>query len=214
MLKLISYFRTIKKSYQSKFSGKITVSYSKGKKKLLSKNTVYSFGELEALLSIGLQRLPNHNYESILVLGLGAGSVIPKLRRSKSTQITGVELDPVIIQIAIEEFKMNQFEALNIVQADAFNFVEQLADNNAQYDLVIIDLFINKQLADGCLEQDFWLKLHQLLKPEAQVLFNAGVLENDLRLAQKRFNSLKDRFQVKHYEKVMQQNDLYILEKK
>lgn len=71
-----------------------------------SKNTSYSYGNLQRVWDKALQEIPMSNTENILILGMGGGSSIELLRKKYGYhgKITAVELDPVIVQIADEEF--------------------------------------------------------------------------------------------------------------
>jgi spermidine synthase len=61
----------------------------------------------------------------ILILGVGGGSVIKTLvdEIKFKGSITGVEIDPEIINIANTYFKLDEIKNLTIVIDDAFEFV-------------------------------------------------------------------------------------------
>ena len=83
--------------------------------------------------------------ESILVLGVAGGSVIKTLvdEIKFKGKITGVEIDPAIIEVANTYFQLNQISNLSIVIDDAFEFVLKTKET---YDLIIIDIFQDTEM--------------------------------------------------------------------
>ena len=87
---------------RSKYSGILEINYVDGQKVLDSKNTSYSYGNLQKVWELTLDQIPFRGIERILILGMGGGSSIELLRdKFKFTgKIGAVEIDPVIIDIA------------------------------------------------------------------------------------------------------------------
>src|SRR5688572_9036624 len=138
--KIVSYLMPIrifkKKSARSKI---IEVTWSNGELVLDSENTNYSYGSLQRILryglrNIGYQNILNMNH--ILLLGVAGGSVIKTLvdEIEYKGKITGVEIDPDMIQIANEYFNLNKIKQLDIITDDAFEFVLKTKE---KYDLII-----------------------------------------------------------------------------
>jgi spermidine synthase len=143
-----------------------------GKKVLDSKHTNYSFGGLQKVLKRALELLPfNPNTEKILLLGLGAGSVLETIRKqhSKTAHITGVEIDEVIVNIAKEEFGIYNNHCTKIVILDAFEFMQV---NTTRYNLIIIDLFIVDTIPDPALASPFLNQVTDAIEPGGQLIFN------------------------------------------
>ena len=93
-----------------------------------SKSTNYSYGSLQRILRkglkyIGFERI--RNFESILILGVAGGSVIRTLTDEIKFKgkITGVEIDPNVVDIANKYFKLDTIPNLEIVIDDAFEYV-------------------------------------------------------------------------------------------
>jgi spermidine synthase len=88
--------------------------------------------------------LPSFFYDSdtlqrILLLGVGGGSVIHHLQQFHAPlEITGIELNPVHIDIAQKYFKINDSLA-TIVESDAVVWLEKY--NGPKFDIIIDDLF-------------------------------------------------------------------------
>src|SRR5690606_27955279 len=124
MAKLLSYLYPITKKIQSEFSGLVEITWYNGKKHLNTKNANYSYGSLQRILKFGLEHLDLNKINSVLLLGLGGGSVVQTLRNdySYSKPITAVDIDPVIIDIARNEFQLEEDGHLKIVCADALDF--------------------------------------------------------------------------------------------
>jgi len=160
------------KNYSSSYSGELYIRYFLGKKVLDSKHTNYSFGGLQKVLKRALELLPfNPNTEKILLLGLGAGSVLETIRKqhSKTAHITGVEIDEVIVNIAKEEFGIYNNHCTKIVILDAFEFMQV---NTTRYNLIIIDLFIVDTIPDPALASPFLNQVTDAIEPGGQLIFN------------------------------------------
>jgi len=160
------------KNYSSPYSGELYIRYFLGKKVLDCKHTNYSFGGLQKVLKRALELLPfNPDTKKILILGLGAGSVVATIRKqhSKTAHVTGVEIDATILQIAREEFGIVENSLTKLVQEDAIVF---MANNADRYDLIIIDLFIVDTIPEAALEAPFLKQLVTALEPGGYVVFN------------------------------------------
>lgn len=124
---LLSYIYPVAKKIKSDKNGTLEITWLNGKKHLNSKNANYSYGSLQRILKFGLEKIDLSKINSVLLLGLGGGSVIETLRKDFDYQkhITAIEIDPVIIDLAKEEFQLKIFENLDIICDDALHFVEK-----------------------------------------------------------------------------------------
>lgn len=165
-----------KKSARSKI---IEVTWANGELVLDSENTNYSYGSLQRILRYGLR---NIGYETILkmdhilLLGVAGGSVVKTLvdEIDYKHKITGVEIDPDMIQIANEYFNLNQIKQLEVVIDDAFEFVLKTKD---RYNLIIIDIFEDTNMPNFLFEKFFVDRICTLLKDNGYVLFNTMILD-------------------------------------
>lgn len=127
---------------ESPINGHMEVNLVDGRMTLDTQNSNYSYGSLQLILHYGLEKigLSNHTHK-IMLLGLGGGSVIQTIREDFKCQayIEAVDIDPVIIEMAVDDFKINRFENIKIIQADAYEYVMNSSD---LFDLIIVDLFI------------------------------------------------------------------------
>lgn len=179
MKKLFSYVWPVTRHINSSANGIVEITWYNGKKLLDSQNANYSYGALQTLLTYGLSETDINPDTNILLLGLGGGSIIAPLREQFNCtgKITAVELDPVMIDIAEEEFDIAPSRNLEIVCMNALSYVKKC---NTRFGLIIVDVFIDTQVPPKFYELEFWEDVLMLLKPGGSILFNVGInLEND-----------------------------------
>jgi spermidine synthase len=143
-----------------------------GKKSLDIGGANYSYGSLQKVLKKALQALPfNEHHQNILVLGMGAGSIVDTIRNDflSNAAITLVEIDQVIINIAEKEFGIRDFTNIQIIAQDAAQFV---AETNLQYDLVVVDVFIGDRIPEKFSETEFVKQLAGIIEKKGQLIFN------------------------------------------
>jgi len=157
---------------RSKFSGVLEINYVDGEKVLNSKNTSYSYGNLQKVWEKTLQKISFLNVERILILGMGGGSSIHLLRHEfkYKGKIVAIEIDPVIIAIAKNEFDVVEDSNLRIECIDAAAYVKK---RTWLYDLILIDIFIDDKIPVKFLAREFWKDLSKKCAPSGQILFNA-----------------------------------------
>ncbi len=133
----------------------------------------YSFGSLHEVFRDAFQQL-NPDYEqlnNVLILGFGAGSVAWILQKENRCpcHITGVEIDEKVIALANKYFQLSNLENLNIHISDASDF---LSEKTRQYDLIVVDLFLDHRTPERFLTAGFLKDLHVHLQPQGIILFN------------------------------------------
>jgi len=216
--KIFSYLIPIKifkkKSARSKM---IEVTWANGELVLDSENTNYSYGSLQRILRYGLR---NIGYEKvlkmdhILLLGVAGGSVIKTLvdEIDYKGKITGVEIDPDMIQIANQYFNLDQIKQLEIVIDDAFEFVLKTKD---KYDLIIIDVFEDIKMPNFLFEGFFRDRVFSLLKEQGFVLFNTMILDEAHNVRNRKYISEINTklFSSKMLPRIEVHNELIIIEK-
>lgn len=210
MKRLLSYIYPVTKIIDSKFSGQLEVTWYKGKKHLNSENANYSYGALQRILKFGLHKIELAKVDSVLLLGLGGGSVIQTLRNdfNYSKHIEAVEIDPVIIEIAKTEFGIIENEYLKIHCIDALNFVKE---NTKHFDLIIIDLYIDLDVPDPFLSIAFWDRVLSLKSSKGTILFNASVKNSSQDKIEILISYLKSKvYKVEVHNKVNKSNTVVI----
>jgi spermidine synthase len=217
--KLLSYFIPIIIFKQkSSLSQTLEVTWVNGKLVLDSENTNYSYGNLQRVLRKGLKLIGFERIKSmqhILVLGVAGGSVIRTLvdEINFQGQITGVEIDKEIIEIANNYFHLDSIPNLEIVIDDASKFVLK---TNKKFDLIIIDIFQDSKMPDFLFEFFFVSQICYLLNPKGHILFNTMLLNDKQKQLNldylKNFDSKK--YLVSTFNKMEKTNELILIESK
>jgi len=210
MIKYISYLYPITRKVKSKYSDTLEITWYNGKKHLNTKNANYSYGSLQAILKFGLEKIDLKNTNSILLLGLGGGSVIETLRQDfyYQKQITAIDIDPIIIDIAKTEYQLESNSNTTIICEDALQFVKT---NTSKFDLIIIDLFIDIKVPKQFLELSFWEDVIKSKSTNGVILFNASLEDKKSNQLQSVIDFLKTKvYKVEVYEKVNDTNTVII----
>lgn len=200
----------ITKTIISTFSGKLEITIKNGIKHLNTKNANYSYGALQLILKFGLNKINLKKVNSVLLLGLGGGSVIQTLRDDFNYQkhITAVDIDPVIIDIAKREFDIKDSSTLKIICQDALQYVHQ---NTQQFDLIIIDLFIDIDVPKQFLELPFWETIIKSKSSNGVILFNGSLEKEKSQNLKKVIAFLKSKvYKVEVYDKINRVNTVVI----
>ncbi|HQK41168.1 MAG TPA: methyltransferase domain-containing protein, partial [Flavobacterium alvei] len=182
--KLFSYLLPVTIFKQnSTLSKTLEVTWTDGKLVLDSENTNYSYGNLQRILRKGLKIIGFEKIKSmqkILVLGVAGGSVIRTLvdEIKFEGQITGVEIDKNIIDIANKYFQLNEIPNLEIIFDDASKFVLKTTET---FDLIIIDVFQDTKMPDFLFEFFFIDRICFLLNPKGHIMFNTMLLNQQHR---------------------------------
>lgn len=216
--KLFSYLYPIKifkkKSARSKV---IEIIWANGELVLDSENTNYSYGSLQRILRYGLRNIGYDKVvkmDHILVLGVAGGSVIKTLvdEINYRGKITGVEIDPDMIQIANQYFNLNEIKQLEVIIDDAFEFVLKTKD---RYNLIIIDIFEDTNMPNFLFEKFFSERVCFLLKDQGFILFNTMILDEAHNVRNRKYiteiNS--QLFTSKMLPRIEVHNELIIIEK-
>ncbi len=201
---------------KSALSKSLEVTWNNGELVLDSENTNYSFGSLQRILRKGLKYIGYDRikkFNSVLVLGVAGGSVIRTLvdEIKFNGNITGVEIDPEIIKIANDYFKLYKIKNLELVQDDAFEFVLK---SKQKYDLIIIDVFQDTTMPNFLFEDFFINRISFLLNLNGFMLFNTMVLTEKDRVRNLKYKSGFDvKFSLRMYPKVEDHNELFTIKK-
>lgn len=178
----------------SELSQTLELTLINGELVLDSKNTNYSYGSLQRILRQGLKKIGFSKIISmheILILGVAGGSVIKTLvdEIKCKGQITGIELDEKVIELANDYFQLNTIQNLKILQGDAFEFVLR---TKKQYDLIIVDVFQDTVMPTFLFESYFQDRLYSILNNKGYLLFNTMLLNET--------DDLRNKKYIKHFE--------------
>jgi spermidine synthase len=172
LLRLLSFYFPITKKIWSEYSGQLELKYIDGKVLLDSAYSNYSYGPLQRVLEFALRHIDLANIHTVLLLGLGGGSVIKSLRKSfrYRGKIDAIEIDPVMITIANKEFGIVKDARTQIECCEASQYVGK---ETKMFDLVIVDLFIDNRVSKEILSGDFWCALKDRVSPNGYIIFNS-----------------------------------------
>ncbi len=199
---------------KSALNGLLEVNLVNGKKILDSSHSNYSFGSLQKILKRGIQEIPLiTESKNILILGMGAGSVVETLRNdfNSNAQIDLVDFDPVIIEIAKQHFNLHLNKNVNLIEADAHQYLKECKQ---QYDLIIVDLFIDNNIPEKFIGTDFVQYLNKQLTKKGSIVYNTMRQTLSPEKRQRLQESFKNlNLLVKTIERVHGTNDLLIIKK-
>ena len=194
----------------SEYNQDIRVVVSYGKKKLLV-NGIQQSGPMIAgfwNFAFGNVSIPERSsVASILVLGVGGGTVIGKLQSLyPDASITGVDIDPRIIKVGQSHFGLSDVPRLTLVSADARIYVTK---SNKKFDFIIADLYIGRDIPAFESSVAFLKHTKSLLTSRGRVLINYlhdGLYEKRAKELERR---LKKEF--KHVEKASLPYNLFFM---
>ncbi len=180
--KMLSYFLPmLDKTGMTQLGQFYEICFENGKKVLNSKNANYSFGSLHQVMQKGITHvLKQHSIESVLLLGLGAGSAVQILNQKNKNQhqIHVLEIDADIIQLAKSEFNINAQKPLIIINESAEQAVNVF--KNQTFDFIIDDVFWDDTIPDFCFAQQYLLNNAKLLNQNGVYMRN--IMSKDLNL--------------------------------
>lgn len=216
--KLLSYLFPIDiEVIPSNVSEQLELTWINGKLVLDTKNTNYSFGNLQKVLRKGLQKIGSQNInqmDHILVLGVAGGSVIQTLTKEfgYKKKITGIELDPVVVKIAEKHFALNKVTNLNVIIVDAEKYV---SETNLLFDLIIIDVFQDYQMPKFLFSEGFTLNIKRILKPKGFILFNTIILNDKNKANNTTFKKQFEfnKYNIQSFPNINDKNELILISK-
>jgi predicted membrane-bound spermidine synthase len=106
------------------------------------------------------------NAKTALVLGLGGG-VISNMLIKKNIDVTAVELDNRIAEVAATYFNLS--DKVNIIEDDARHALYQLQN---RYDVIVMDMFNGEVASSHVLSLEFFTKLKTMLSPDGFIFVN------------------------------------------
>ena len=120
--------------------------------------------------------------ETILVLGLGAGTIPSYLyHRFPKTKIYVIEILPELKEIASDYFSMPRNERLEIIIGDAYDYINvggrrtALKETQIKFDLIFMDVFGKNAIPKKFRTEKFYAGLYQLTSTDGYVAFNTWV---------------------------------------
>ncbi len=148
------------KKFDSKINKEVELVQFGGRPRLDMGGLTQSGWIIESIWNSAFKKLLPKGFipRSVLILGFGAGSAAKLIHRKwPEASITGVEIDPTVIKIAKEHFQIGKIPKLDIINADAVEFVSQLKKQN--YDLTLVDCYLGDQVPKSLEDPKFFLNL-------------------------------------------------------
>lgn len=113
------------------------------------------------------------NIHTILVLGVGGGTVIELLaKRFPHASITAVDIDSQMLDIATKYFGIDKYPNVRLACDDANRFVEHLAKKRTAFDLIVVDLFTGPKIPEFVSSPIFLVSLHTIIRPGGHCCIN------------------------------------------
>ncbi|HUW22125.1 MAG TPA: fused MFS/spermidine synthase [Candidatus Bathyarchaeia archaeon] len=160
----------------SPVSGEIIVKEQLGRHVLYVQGIPQSGGIVREIWNKGVKALPEFEpVPNVLLLGLGGGSVIRLLKkRWPKAKILAVEIDSHVVVIARTYFGLDNLPGLKIATNDAFEVINERKEGieDSNFDLVIVDIYLGKELPGFAEREDFIFQLKRLLTPRGVLVFN------------------------------------------
>ena len=162
---------------------RLEIYLSKGRYVLDAVRVNYSFGGLDAVFREAFSQFDVQKREiaNALILGFGAGSVASILceEYKKTVHLTGVEKDPVVIELAKKYFRIERYKDLSLHLGDAGAFVARC---DQQFDLIVVDVFVGVEVPPQFKQEDFLSGLGRLLAPQGICFFNVAIHNQEVRI--------------------------------
>ncbi len=176
MKNFLSYFfpQTLLKT-SSQWNRQIRVNLEQGEPKLLVNGSRQSGAYIRGLWENALMYFPvtRLSPERILVLGVGGGTVIKLLtNKYPGNQITGVDVDPRIIDIGKKYFGLEKLVNLRLVECEAQKYMIREIKAKKHSDLIVVDIFLGSDVPDFVVSPEFMKICRQLLSSSGALLIN------------------------------------------
>ena len=169
-LKLAGYFYpiTIERSHESDY---LELVLSKNKLILNSQNANQSNEGLQQAFHLAFHQLGvyDRKYKNILVLGFGLGSVVELLHAKNCTEnITAYENNPQVLAWLAKYYDLGNIQ----LHTDS---AENLAHLESNYDLILVDLFLDNQCPEFLNNLAYWAQLKTHLSPSGMLIWNTPI---------------------------------------
>ncbi len=159
-------------SSSSEHNDSLHVTLNKGRLQLSTPNAIYSYADKYENFYKAFEQIHlNESIEDVLILGFGLGSIPYMLEEKfgKNYSYTGVELDEEVIYLASKYVLSDLKSDVMLIEADAINFMHQCTQ---AFDLICIDIFVDDQIPEVFLTEDFLHLIKESLAANGLVVFN------------------------------------------
>jgi spermidine synthase len=157
---------------ESKINGKISVVKTLGLGTYIQVEGLTQSGSvINDVWRTTLRKVKKSGYEveNCLILGLGGGSVAKWVGKFwPEAEITGVEIDPVMIELGKKYMGLAKLNA-DIKVVDASDFIKK---EKRKYDLILVDMYVGYEVPEEFTSQRFIKRVKGLLKNKGIAVFN------------------------------------------
>lgn len=177
---------------RSEISGELEVCSLNGRYLLHAGKANYSCGALHILFQKAFKyfSIRKRKIRKVLILGFGAGSAASIICNDMGLDphITGIEADPVVIELARKYFQLEKFKNLTLVNARAQDFVHT---SKERFDLIVNDVFVEKEVPLEIKHEDYIESLVRMTAPHGIGFYNF-IAEDSIQAEE--FERIKDCF--------------------
>lgn len=168
MFKLFSVVEKV----ESPYNGTIEVVRDLSGTRILVGGISQSGWLLKRVWKTALKKLKKDGFipRQVLLLGVGGGSVVELIEDFwPNAKITGVEIDPLMINLGKKYLKLGKARNLKVEVLDATSW---LANNKAGFDLILIDLYVGSKIPENFKGEKFIKLVEHSLSRSGVAAFN------------------------------------------
>ena len=111
-----------------------------------------------------------------LIFGFGGGTIAHLLSQNfAGAEIIGVELDPVMVEIARDYFDIGSIPNLRVIIEDALRVAVAPGEYNLKehdFDMLLVDVYVGQKYPDLGKSGNFIGSIKKLVKPGGLIIFN------------------------------------------
>lgn len=173
LMDIFGFIKPSRHTFRSGINNSISVTRFFGRSTLFAKGIPQSGGEFVRMWKTVIAGIPGLPVESALVLGVGGGTAIGILRRKyPDARITGVDIDPVVIDIAKRYFPAENTRGVTFFVSDAVTWISSQPATD-RYSLIIVDLFIGLDNPSASKTAGFLKRIRQIAGRNGLIIYNS-----------------------------------------
>lgn len=182
---------------ESKFNGHLKVSRSLGFGTYIqAEGLTQSGGIVETIWRSTIRKVKGKRLKvkNCLILGLGGGTVAKLVRKNwPEAKITGVDIDPVMIELGKKYLKLNDYK-VKIIVGDVANLPNLPQFPNQKFDLIFVDLYNGEEFPEKFETENYIQLMRTVLSSRGITVFNRTYYGDKRPKAVKFGNKLKNVF--------------------
>lgn len=153
-----------------------------------------SGGIAKKVWNSSLRKIRKSGIKKCLILGLGGGGMVGIIKKYwPQTKITGVEIDPIMVDLGKKYLGLKEAE-VRIVIEDAMKFVKRQIKKKGKYDLILVDMYLGDTIPEKFTTPTFYNMTKKLLGKNGTIVFNRLYYDEKRKLADRTYQDLKKIF--------------------